>query len=238
MIDPGIWMSEQFARQPFAGRLLFIGCFSNADDAGRLKGKPEYLKAIIFPYDPVPLADIVQWRNQLAADKLIQLYQVKDSEFICLPSFLDYQKINRPTPSTLPPPPSLTEDSLSTHGGLTEDSLRTHPEVVEVKEIEEVVEVVEDKTNNSDNTDLFLKHLRSLPQWNENKDTKWLAEFLEDFSSFSLAHLRACRDWYEEHPRKGKANWRSRLRKWMQGEKDRLNLQGRWTKPRKVRTDW
>ena len=51
MIDSKLWFNEKVAALPDAGRLLFIGIFSNADDDGRLGASPKYLKATIFPYD-------------------------------------------------------------------------------------------------------------------------------------------------------------------------------------------
>ena len=50
-IHPDIWNDKKIAKLSFTERLFFIGCFSNADDEGRMIGDPAYLRAIIFKYD-------------------------------------------------------------------------------------------------------------------------------------------------------------------------------------------
>jgi len=87
---------------------LFIGCFSNADDEGRLKGDPAYLKAIIFPGDTFTDDEVLAYRNEVAAQGLIHIYRNGNSpeEYIALPTFPKYQTINKRYPSKLPPPPT------------------------------------------------------------------------------------------------------------------------------------
>ena len=50
MIDPGIWQSEDFGHLSTLAKLVFIGLFSQADD-GRGRGKAQYIKNTLFPYD-------------------------------------------------------------------------------------------------------------------------------------------------------------------------------------------
>ena len=54
---------------------------------------------------------------------MIRRYVVDGNTYIDIPKWKQHQKIERPTPSRLPP---FTEDSPRTHRGLTEDSPRTH----------------------------------------------------------------------------------------------------------------
>jgi hypothetical protein len=105
MIDSGIWRNDKFGNLPDAGRLLFIGMFSNADDDGRLKASPRFLKAIIFPYDNDKTADQVQeLRDQCAKLGLIRLYSKNGQEYLDLPGWKEHQRIrkDRYTPSKLP----------------------------------------------------------------------------------------------------------------------------------------
>ena len=108
-IDPGIWTSEQFInlQDPWA-RLLFIGIFSNADDEGRLKASPAYLKTIVFPGDTVTVQQVLQWRDMLIGQGLIQVYAngTEPIEYLSLPTWKKYQYISKPYPSKLPAPPA------------------------------------------------------------------------------------------------------------------------------------
>lgn len=108
-IDPDIWTSEQFTNlKDFRARLLFIGCFSNADDEGRLKAGPAYLKMIIFPGDPLTTLEVRGLRDMVEAEGLIQVYSngQHPGEYLSLPTFSKHQMINKRYPSKLPPPPT------------------------------------------------------------------------------------------------------------------------------------
>ena len=105
MIDPQIWRNEKIGSLPDAGRLLFIGIFSQADDDGRLKASPRYLMATIFPYDKDKTAeDVKHLRDQCAELGLIRLYTNSKEEYLDIPGWLEHQQIrkDRYTPSTLP----------------------------------------------------------------------------------------------------------------------------------------
>lgn len=142
MIDPSIWSDEKLGLLTPLHRLLFIGLFSNADDEGRLPGHPNYIKSLIFPYDNDITPQYVETMlNDLNSKGLILTYMVNGQRYIQVVNFLKYQKINRPTPSKIPPPPVETtvknattcfnESSLNTHGVLIEHSLNTHEIVTE-----------------------------------------------------------------------------------------------------------
>ncbi len=51
MLDGGIWANEKFAELPCMARLLQIGLINLADDQGRIKAHPSYLRSQLFPYD-------------------------------------------------------------------------------------------------------------------------------------------------------------------------------------------
>ena len=121
MIDPGIWTSEQVNNLSRDARLLFIGLISNADDEGRLKGSPRYLKAIVFPYDNIEPDQVGLWLTEVTAQKLALEYNVNGDQYLILPNFLKHQTINRPTASRLPGP-ALNEPSVSPPGVVHEGS--------------------------------------------------------------------------------------------------------------------
>lgn len=105
MITPEICRNEKVASLPDAGRFLFIGIFSNADDDGRLKASPKFLKATIFPYDEDKTASqVTQLRDQCAVLGLIRLYSKNGTEYLDLPGWREHQLIrkDRYRPSKLP----------------------------------------------------------------------------------------------------------------------------------------
>lgn len=105
-IDPEIWRSEQFVALSLPARLLWIGLISQADDEGRLKGGPLWLKMAIFPADSTPLAQIEQWLAEVLAAGLARHYEADGQPYLHLPNFPKYQYISKPYPSKLPPPPA------------------------------------------------------------------------------------------------------------------------------------
>jgi len=105
MITSEIWFNEKVAKLPDAGRLLFIGIFSNADDDGRLKASAKFLKAHIFPYDVDKSIELIkELRDKCAQVGLIRLYTNGTEEFLDIPGWLEHQIIrkDRYNPSKLP----------------------------------------------------------------------------------------------------------------------------------------
>jgi len=128
-IKPEFWQDYQLARQFTRDqRLLYIALWNEADDEGRFQAHPARLKGVVFPYDDDLHGAFIEGslRALARAGKVI-LYVVDGEPYGELVHFLDHQRINRPTPSRIPPPDKalelFTEDSLSHHGPITEPSL-------------------------------------------------------------------------------------------------------------------
>lgn len=116
MLDPSLWDSETFGALSFGARILWIGIISNADDEGRIKASEAYLRANVFRYDDPDSLSVHEWLSELSVSEALVLYEVSGHAYAYLPKWLEYQKINRPSKSKLPPPPEcLTEPSLSPH---------------------------------------------------------------------------------------------------------------------------
>jgi hypothetical protein len=133
MIDPRIWQSEQIAMLTRDQRLLFIGIVSNADDEGRIKGSPLFLKLTIFPGDmDISLDDVRRWRDAIAnardgnGQAPIRVYSVNGIEYIDLPNWRKYQRIDKPSASDIPP---FDERSGSVPGTIEERSGNVRSEV-------------------------------------------------------------------------------------------------------------
>lgn len=136
-IWPDLWTDPVIGRLPPINQLFFIGCFSIADDEGRLLADPAYLRSAIFPYQDFPLDMIREIRDATVAKcKNMVVYQVDGTEYIALLRWTRYQHPKYPKPSTIPPlpetvssnvPPSLGEDSskvsLLTARGLGRDGM-------------------------------------------------------------------------------------------------------------------
>lgn len=93
MINPTIWDDPNFVSMTISARLLFIGLFSNADDEGRIRGNPAYLKKTIFGYDNTSIKQVEKLRNEVVAKmKSVVLYIIGDEEYIELKKWNDHQK--------------------------------------------------------------------------------------------------------------------------------------------------
>jgi len=113
MIWPGFWEDSELGQLPLQARLLYIATWNLADDAGLLKADPAWLRAAVFGYDCDITAEHVEgWLVQLTETKHILPYSVEGKNYYCLRTFHKYQRLDHPTPSKLPQPPSEVLDRL------------------------------------------------------------------------------------------------------------------------------
>jgi len=104
MIDPGFWESVTVASWPYFDRLLFIGLFSHADDQGRLMGHPVLVRSKVFPFDDVPMDDIITALAKFEASESIIRYSVDGKDYIQLVNWWKWQHAQWAWPSKMPPP--------------------------------------------------------------------------------------------------------------------------------------
>ena len=104
MIDTGMWSNENFAALPAMGRLLLIGVITLADDQGRCKANPAYLRSQIFPYDDITTGEINAWLEQMATNGTIILYDVAGKAYLQLSNWWEYQPLDWARPSDYPSP--------------------------------------------------------------------------------------------------------------------------------------
>jgi hypothetical protein len=112
-IKPEFWTDEKLSECSLSARLLFIGLISFADDEGRMEYAPARLRMQVFPCGAVATKKLIEYIGELHEHSLIRLYTVAGKEFLDIPNFLKHQRINRPTPSKIPP---FSESSVSPHG--------------------------------------------------------------------------------------------------------------------------
>lgn len=85
------------------GKLVFIGLFSNADDEGRGRANPTYLKSILFPYEEsIRSADIDKTLSEISSNMSVVFYSCNGSSYYSLTKWYDWQKIEKPQDSKLP----------------------------------------------------------------------------------------------------------------------------------------
>lgn len=103
MIDPSIWINEDFGTLSNLAKLVFIGLFSIADDEGRGKASPAYIKAVLFPYnDDLRIADIEKTLSEISSKMSVIFYSCDENMYYTLTSWNMWQKIDKPSQSKLP----------------------------------------------------------------------------------------------------------------------------------------
>ncbi|MFJ6215101.1 hypothetical protein ACIQGZ_17455 [Streptomyces sp. NPDC092296] len=133
-IKPEFFTSLTIADLTPEQRLTFIGLWTHVDDEGRCIDDPRLIKAALWPLDDRGARDVEADLKALTASSLITRYTLNRKRYLAVTNWHEHQRINRPTPSTLPdpddceilPPPPLStssdEDSGSTHAHLSEPS--------------------------------------------------------------------------------------------------------------------
>lgn len=119
MLSPEIWESESFSSLSDLGKIVFIGLISLADDEGRGKANPSLVKSTLFPYDEKRrVADIKFALSEIARSMSTQFYSVNGNDYYLLLNWSKWQKIDKPSKSKIPAPPS--ENSCGVGGLLPE----------------------------------------------------------------------------------------------------------------------
>lgn len=119
-IKPGFWQDQRLSRFDALTRLVYICLWSMADDDGRVEGDAETVWHFGFPREK---KDAIEKALGVLSEssRIVPYTGGAGQKYLFLPKFSTHQKINRPSPSQLPPPPTDTE----IHGGLTESSPTT-----------------------------------------------------------------------------------------------------------------
>ena len=103
MIDPSIWQSEDFSELSNLAKLVFIALFSLADDDGRGRANPVYLRNTIFPYnEDLRSTDIEKALSEISLNMSVIFYSCDGSKYYALTNWDKWQKIDKPTPSKIP----------------------------------------------------------------------------------------------------------------------------------------
>ena len=124
MIDPNFWESEDVSKLTIRQRLLLIGLFSNADDEGKIRGNPAFVRSAVFRYDDFTLSDIEQDLNMIESIGSIEQYDVCGSRYIRLVNWKKFQRVDKPQPSVIPNPVRNDSENDSENGSDTDSCLK------------------------------------------------------------------------------------------------------------------
>ena len=98
---------EAQAEDPMAPDLHAVLVCPLSDDEGRFRANPLAIKAIGYAVDPnMPPERIERILRLLDRVRLIHLYETDGGEYGKLHDWHEWQRIDRPTPSMMPPPPN------------------------------------------------------------------------------------------------------------------------------------
>lgn len=127
-IKPEFWDSDVIQGLDIATRLLFIGLWNYVDDNGVGKDSVRKITTSLFAGDYYDNPHETSLRthgglSELSSAGLIVRYEVENERFLQIVNWDEHQKVNRPSKPRFPrysaDQHTLTEPSLSTHGGLT-----------------------------------------------------------------------------------------------------------------------
>jgi len=118
-IKPDAFKSESLSAVSRGARWTFAGLWTYCDDDGLGRAEPRLIKAELYPLDDsTTAADVDSDMNELIDAGCLHTYMSGGKVFIHIPGFRRHQRINRPTPSTLPP------CSCGIHNNLSEAAMQ------------------------------------------------------------------------------------------------------------------
>jgi hypothetical protein len=106
MISPEFFTSHAINSLRIDAAMTFAGLWCYADDYGRAEDDVDLIKAAVWPRRrDQSINRIRQHLDDLEQRGLICRYTVNDFALLHCPSWSEHQKLNRPTPSKMPPCP-------------------------------------------------------------------------------------------------------------------------------------
>lgn len=103
-VKPEFWADEDMAQLSRDARLLYVGLWNQADEHGRLRGDPRFIKGQVFPYDDdLPPAEVDRLLDELAKAGKAVRYRVESGAYVFLPNLAKHQRLEaEKVPSKLP----------------------------------------------------------------------------------------------------------------------------------------
>ena len=112
MLHKKISVSVQVNRLTLPARLLFTWMIPHADDEGKMKGDPEFIKATVVPMVKWSFKKILEYLEEIQDKRLIYYWQENGEWFIEFIKWNEHQVIrkDRFTPSDLPSYPKKNDN--------------------------------------------------------------------------------------------------------------------------------
>jgi len=119
-VKPNFFTSRAVKRLTDRQKLVWIGLWPNADDAGRLLDEPGILAGSLWALG-LSEKQIDRTLSELHDAGRVVRYVIAGEKYLQVTNWTEHQKISKPSPSPIPPPP-FRERSGSVPGGLPDGS--------------------------------------------------------------------------------------------------------------------
>ena len=119
-VKPDFFTHPSITPLSIPARLLLLSLLTQADDEGRLYDQGAKIRGLAFGDDD--RVNIAALLAELADHERILRYEMGGRACIQILGFADHQRVNRPTPSVIPPPGLFSAPSPNGQGVLTEPS--------------------------------------------------------------------------------------------------------------------
>lgn len=229
MIDPTIWQSEDFGKLSTLAKLVFIGLFSLADDEGRGRCNPIYLKSTLFPYEEnIRSTDIDKTLSEISSNMSVVLYSCDGSSYYSLLSWDTFQKIDRPNQSKIPEynenTMELLFDEHSTNNRRTFVSNKNKKRIEDNKNIKE--------KNRNKIVEIYNAHCTNLPQVQKitEKREKAIDKFLKDYTEEQFVDICKIANQSDFLQGNNDRNWKADFDFLMRTDKATAILEGKYSK--------
>lgn len=232
MIDPNIWQSEDFSKLSTLAKLVFIGLFSLADDEGRGRCNPVYLKSTLFPYEEgIRSADIDKTLSEISSNMSVVFYSCDGSNYYSLYNWNTWQKIDRPSQSKIP------EYDKNTMQLLFDEHSTNNRRVVTPNKNKKIIEdnknIKEEKRNKV--VEIYNTYCTNLPQIQKltDKRKKSIDNFLKEFSIEQLEIICKTANISEFLTGNNDRNWKADFDFIMRSDKATAILEGKYSNLKK-----
>lgn len=132
MLHKKISISTEVNKLSLPARLLFTWIISHADDEGRLKGEPEYIKAMVIPMTKWSFKKIKGYLEEMKTQRLIYYWEQNNEWFIEFPKWKEHQSIkgDRFKESSLPPFHSKNGNNLAPDENQSKSNIETQSNII------------------------------------------------------------------------------------------------------------
>lgn len=101
-LKPELPADEKLGACSIPARYLFVMLITQADDDGRMRGNPAFVRAHCLPYDDVTLQQVDDWLDELSAGGFLTRYTVESERYVALNAWHRNQRIDKPRASQIP----------------------------------------------------------------------------------------------------------------------------------------